>query len=54
MGSNYNMTKSTKRFLATLKGEKRALVKKMMISAEMAASKMKFVKLKDIIKPEGE
>jgi len=54
MNANYKMSKLTKRFLATLKGEKRALVKKMMISAEMAASKMKFVKLKEIIKNEGE
>jgi hypothetical protein len=54
MGSNYNMSKSTKRLLSSLKGEKRAIWKKMMMSAEMSAAKMKFVKLKDIIKPEGE
>jgi len=55
MNANYKMSKLTKRFLSTsFKGERKDVLKKLMINAEMAASKMKFVKLKDIIKPEGE
>lgn len=41
----YNMSKQTKRFLGTLKGETRTVFKKMMIGAELAAIKAKQAKL---------
>ena len=41
----YNMSKQTKRFLGTLKGETRTVFKKMMVSAELSALKAKTQKI---------
>jgi len=45
-GSDFKMSKETKRMLASMPSKKRSLWKNMMIDAEVAAKKARLAKLK--------